>query len=60
VSYLIIYRVPYEGASTQPCTSLEEVKDWLKENMRSYDYDLDSVEVIENPKYINVYELMKE
>ena len=59
------YTIAYYGAYPEDhgkvrVDSLEEAKEWIKENRSYYDYDLGNLSVYPTPNYIDVYELMDE
>lgn len=59
-SYTIIYSVPYEGETSVDLSTLEDVKTWIHNNQRSFDWNYDNLTVFEIKREVNVYELMKE
>ena len=60
MSYQLHYQVPYEGYSVHNFGTLEEVKNWLKKNKSSYEYDLYNVTVLIIAGEVDVYDLMKD
>lgn len=56
MTYRITVSIAYEGESSFYCDSLVEVRETVKRGNWSWD----DIEVMESPKYIDVYELMKD
>ncbi len=58
MSFQVQYDIPYEGTFVKDVASLEEAKDWLMSHVSDFNFNWDSVSVVELKRDINVYELI--
>lgn len=60
MSFKIEWNVPYEGIQNEWVSTLEDVKNWVRENSSRCDRSYDNISIYEIAREIDVYSLMKD